>query len=456
MKARLTEGPVGRHLWEQMIPMMIGLMAMISFGLVDAWFVSRLGPLPLAAVSYTQPIGFLVAAMSMGIGVGASSVIARLLGQGAKRRVRRIATHAFLLCGMLGLVLLVLGWVFMDDMFQLMGADETTLPLVRDYMQIYLVGLVFIVAPVIGGSVLRALGNAKVPGILMASTAIINALLDPIMIFGLFGFPRLEVQGAALATVVANLIALTAMLLIGIYRDRFLTFKGISLILDSWKRILHVGLPATATGLIVPLTSAFVTAMVARFGQTAVAGFGVGLRTEALALMPLMALGAAIGPFVGQNAGAGHYDRVRAARNWSIRFGALYGLAVAVLLTVFAEPIVRLFTDEPNAVNAAVTQLRILPWSYCLMGLSITANGALNALGKPLAAMVVSLCRTVLMYVPMSWLLGIYFGLPGVFVGGALGNLSAAIAGYVLLQRGLRQVTQPAAGAGTNLGKGTG
>ncbi len=440
MKARLTEGPVGRHLWELMVPMMIGLLAMISFGLVDAWFVSRLGPLPLAAVSFTQPVGFLVAAMSMGIGVGASSVIARLLGQGARRRVRRIATHAFMLCGLLGLVLLAIGWLFMEEIFGLMGADETTMPFVRDYMQIYLFGLVFIVGPTIGGAVLRALGDAKSPGLLMAMTAVVNAILDPILIFGLFGFPRLEVKGAALATVISSLVSLTAMLVIGIRRDKFLTLRGMKLILDSWRRILHVGLSATASGLMAPLTSAFVVAMVARFGQTAVAGFGVGLRTEALALLPLMALGAALGPFVGQNAGAERLDRVREARNWCLRFLTVYGLAVATMLTIFAKPIVGLFTDDPGAMTAAVTQLRILPWTYCLLGVTMLANTSLNALGKPLAAMFVSLCRTLLVYVPLSWLLGQWFGLIGVFYGGALGNLVSAAVGFVLLQRGLRQV----------------
>ena len=453
MKARLTEGPVGRHLWEQMVPMMIGLLAMISFSLVDAWFVSRLGPLALAAVSYTHPIGFVVAAMAIGMGVGANSVISRLLGQGAKRRVRRIATHAFLLCAMLGLVLLALGWWFMEEIFGLMGADETTMPLVRDYMQIYLVGLVFVIGPAIGGSVLRALGDAKSPGLLMAASAVLNAILDPIMIFGLFGFPRLEVKGAALATVIANFMSLVVIMAIGIRRDRFLTFRGMKLILDSWKRILHVGLSATATGLMAPLTSAFVTAMVARFGQTAVAGFGVGVRTEALALLPLMALGAAIGPFVGQNAGAGHLDRVREARNWCIRFVAIYGLAVAAALSIFAEPIVALFTQDAGAMKAAVTQLRIIPWTYCLLGVTITANGSLNALGKPLSAMMVSLCRTLLVYVPLSWLLGKFFGLTGVFFGGALGNLASATVGIVLLQRGLRQLEADGAGGGMNRGK---
>lgn len=440
MKARLAEGPVGRHLWELMVPMMIGLLAMISFSLVDAWFVSRLGPLPLAAVSYTMPVGFVVAAMAMGIGVGASSVIARLLGQGARRRVRRIATHAFMLSGLLGVVLLAFGWIFMEDIFGLMGADETTMPLVRDYMEIYLVGLIFVVGPVIGGSILRALGDAKSPGVLMTMTAIVNAILDPILIFGLFGFPRLEVQGAALATVIANLISLSAMLVIGIRRDKFLTLRGMKLILDSWRRILHVGLSATASGLMAPLTSAFVTAMVARFGQTAVAGFGVGIRTEAMALLPFMALGAAIGPFVGQNAGAERMDRVREAHNWCLRFVFFYGLAVAALLTIFAEPIVGFFTRDEGAMRAAVTQLRIMPWTYCLLGVTMMANTSLNALGKPLAAMMVSLCRTLLVYVPLSWLLGLLFGLMGVFFGGALGNLVSATVGLVLLRRGLRQV----------------
>lgn len=445
MKARLTEGPVGRHLWELMVPMMIGLLALISFGLVDAWFVSRLGPLPLAAVSFTQPVGFVVAAVVMGIGTGASSVIARLLGQGAKRRVRRIATHAFMLSGLLALVLLAVGRLLMDEIFGLMGADETTMPLVRDYMEIYLVGLIFVVGPAIGGSILRALGDAKSPGVLLTLTAVVNAILDPILIFGLFGFPRLEVQGAALATVIANLISLAAILVIGIRRDKFLTLRGMKLILDSWKRILHVGLSATASGLMAPLTSAFVTAMVARFGQTAVAGFGVGIRTEALALLPFMALGAAIGPFVGQNAGAERLDRVRESHHWCLRFAFIYGLSVATLLTVFAEPIVRLFTGDEGAMQTAVTQLRIIPWTYCLLGMTIIANTSLNALGKPLAAMIVSLCRTILVYVPLSWLLGLLFGLTGVFFGGALGNLVSAMVGFVLLRRGLGQVE--AAGA---------
>ncbi len=445
MKARLTEGSVGRHLWELMVPMMIGLLAMISFGLVDAWFVSRLGPLPLAAVSYTQPVGFVVAAVAMGIGVGANSVIARLLGQGARRRVRRIATHAFLLSGLLGVVLLAAGWLFMDSIFGLMGADETTMPLVRDYMEIYLVGLIFMVGPVIGGSILRALGDAKSPGLLLALTAVVNAVLDPILIFGLFGFPRMEVQGAALATVIANLVSLAAMLAIGIRRDKFLTLRGMKLIFDSWKRILHVGLSANASGLMAPLTSAFVTAMVARFGQTAVAGFGVGIRTEALALLPFMALGAAIGPFVGQNAGAERMDRVRAAHNWCLRFVFFYGLGVATLLTIFAEPIVGFFTEDQGAMRAAVTQLRILPWTYCLLGVTMIANTSLNVLGRPLAAMMVSLCRTLVVYVPLSWLLGLLFGLTGVFFGGALGNLVSAGVGLVLLKRELRQIDRAVA-----------
>ena len=455
MEARLTEGPVGRHLWELMIPMMVGLLAMISFGLVDAWFVSRLGPLPLAAVSYTQPVGFVVAAMAMGVGVGASSVIARLVGQGAKRRVRRIATHAFMLSGLLGLAMLAVGWLFMDEVFRLMGADDTTMPLVRDYMEIYLIGLMFVIGPVIGGSILRALGDAKSPGVLLTLTAVVNAILDPILIFGLFGFPRMEVQGAALATVIANVITLSAMLLIGIRRDKFLTLRGMKLILDSWKRIMHVGLSATASGLMAPLTSAFVTAMVARFGQTAVAGFGVGIRSEALALLPFMALGAAIGPFVGQNAGAERMDRVRAAHRWCVRFVFFYGLGVAAILAFFAEPIVGLFTHDEGAMQTAVTQLRILPWTYCLLGVTMIANTSLNALGKPLAAMTVSLCRTLLVYVPLSWLLGLLFGLRGVFYGGALGNLVSAAVGLLLLRRGLAQIERAGALPEMDRGKAT-
>ena len=212
-------------------------------------------------------------------------------------------------------------------------------------------------------------------------------------------------------------MSLVVIMAIGIRRDRFLTFRGMTLILDSWKRILHVGLPRHCHRLDGSADLCFRN----RNGGAPSArprwpgsAWGYGPRPwPCCRSWPWERRSV---PLSVRMPGRDTLTGYREARNWCIRFVAIYGLAVAAALTIFAEPIVALFTQDEGAMTAAVTQLRILPWTYCLLGVTITANGSLNALGKPLSAMIVSLCRTLLVYVPLSWLLGKFFGLTGVFL----------------------------------------
>jgi hypothetical protein len=170
----------------------------------------------------------------------------------------------------------------------------------------------------INNSVLRASGNAKTPAMIMTVAAVLNIILDPILIFGLFGMPRLEVEGAAIATVLSNALTMVASILAIVFQEKLVSFRHLwpGTIIDSWRRILHVGLPSMASSLIAPMTTAFITYQVAQFGQEAVAGFGVASRIEGVSLMALMALSAAVTPVVGQNYGALKFDRVQAGVNW--------------------------------------------------------------------------------------------------------------------------------------------
>ncbi|MBT77029.1 MAG: MATE family efflux transporter [Gammaproteobacteria bacterium] len=429
----LTQGPIGGTIRSLMMPMLVGMVAMLSYNIADTYFVGQLGTMELAAISFTFPVSFIVGIVTLGLGIGTASVCSRLFGAKKFADVERVAIHAMLLGIVAGLIVIAIGLLTIDPLFTLLGADDTTLPVIRRYMKIYYWGGIFLVVPMISNSVLRASGNAKTPAMIMTVSALFNVILDPIMIFGLFGFPRLEVEGAAVATVVSNIGTLVASILAVTYKQHLITFRHLwpRKIIDSWRRILHVGLPSTASSLIAPITTAFITYQIAQFGQEAVAGFGVASRVEGFVLMAIMALSSAVTPFVGQNFGGQQYKRVKQGVRWCYRFSLIYGLTVTVILAMISGYIAEFFTDDPQAIATAQLHLTIVPISYLGLGMAMTANSAFNAIGKPMPAMFVSLIRTILVYAPLAFLLAKLFGLTGIFAAACTANLVAGGLGRI-------------------------
>ena len=425
-----------------MAPMVIGLMVIITNSLVDAYFVSQLGSAPLAAVSYAFPVSFIVGAIAMGLGTGTASLASRLFGAGNQEKVRQIATHSMLLGLIAGLCVVIFGLLTLEEVFSLLGADEQTMPFVKDYMEIYYWGGIFLVIPMIGNAVLRAGGDAKTPSVLMASTAVINAVLDPILIFGWFGFPALGIKGAALAGVLANVVFLIASLSILIFRENLIQFRKntVAAILHSWNQILHVGLPAIASNLIAPMSTALVTSLISSFGQSAVAGFGLAGRLEAFIIIIFMALGGAIAPFVGQNYGAQKFDRLKQGFVFCVAFSFIYALFCIGFFILSVDTLLGFFTTDPEVIKTAKIQLLYCPWGYGFLGLAVIANGSFNAVGKPMPAMTISIGRTLLVYVPLAYWLASSMGIRGVFIAQVLANLLAGIVGFIWYQNVFKQL----------------
>ena len=425
-----------------MAPMVIGLIVIITNSLVDAYFVSQLGSAPLAAVSYAFPVSFIVGAIAMGLGTGTSSLASRLFGAGNQEKVRQIATHSMLLGLIAGLCVVIFGLLTLEEVFSLLGADEQTMPFVKDYMEIYYWGGIFLVIPMIGNAVLRAGGDAKTPSVLMASTAVINAVLDPILIFGWFGFPALGIKGAALAGVLANVVFLIASLSILIFRENLIQFRKntVAAILHSWNQILHVGLPAIASNLIAPMSTALVTSLISSFGQSAVAAFGLASRLEAFTIIIFMALGGAIAPFVGQNFGAQKFDRLKQGFVFCVAFSFIYALFCIGFFILSVDTLLGFFTTDPEVIKTAKIQLLYCPWGYGFLGLAVIANGSFNAVGKPMPAMTISIGRTLLVYVPLAYWLASSMGIRGVFIAQVLANLLAGIVGFIWYQNVFKQL----------------
>jgi putative MATE family efflux protein len=203
-KAVLVEGPVGRMLINLTAPMILGIVSIVAFNLVDTFFVGQLGIPELAALSYTFPVVLVLGSLAIGLGTGASAVISRAIGEGNEHKVKRLTTDSLILAVLIVAAFAILGLFTIDRVFTMLGAPPNILPLIREYMRIWYIGSICVVVPMVGNSAIRAAGDTRTPGIIMMIAAVVNCIFDPLLIFGIGPFPRLEIAGAAIATVIAR------------------------------------------------------------------------------------------------------------------------------------------------------------------------------------------------------------------------------------------------------------
>lgn len=429
----LTEGKVSSQLVKLTLPMIWGSFTVIAFNLADTYFVSQLGTAELAAMTFTFPVVLLLGNLAMGLGIGVSSVVSRAVGEGESALVKRLTMASLTLSLVVVGVFALIGLGTIKPLFTLLGVKPEILPLVREYMQIWYLGMVFLVVPMVGNSVIRAAGDAQTPSLIMTMAAFLNILLDPLLIFGWGPFPALELQGAALATVIARAMTLAASLLVLGLRERLLLYylPPLQEAREHWGRILRIGFPAALTRAIVPLSMGFVTSIVATYGPAAIAGFGIALRVESFALIVPMALPASIGPFVGQNWGARRYDRIRQALKLSFGFSLVFGGLLAIALSLSADRIAAIFNRDPAVIAVVTIYLIIAPLGYGAAAVLFTASSVSNALGRPLPAVVMSLVQMLVFYVPLAYLGSWLLGLRGIFIAACLSNLIVGLGALI-------------------------
>lgn len=437
----LTRGPVGSVLFKQTLTMMVGMAGMMAFNLVDTFFVGRLGVEPLAAMGFTMPVVIFYGSISMGLGIGASAVISRAFGRGEKAEVQRLTTDSLLLSVLLVTILMLLGILTMKPLFHLLGAEGVVFTQVSEYMGIWYLGVPFVVIPMVGNNAIRASGNINIPTVVMLISFGVNAILDPMLIYGIGPFPRLELQGAALATVIARAFSLCASLYFLIFRFNMLSFKRVAIcrILASWRNVLHIGIPGSLSNIQMPVCMAIITSFIADYGSSAVAAFGVGHRLEALAFMPLMSLGAVLTPFVGQNAGGGFYERVIRALSLSIRFSLLIGGLGFLVFWFWGTELAAIFNANPSVYEVAAQYLAIVSVGFGLHGCTSMGAGICSALRRPMSSLAIISLRWLGIYVPLAWFASRYFGLSGIFFAALLSSILSGLFALWLVKRVLRE-----------------
>lgn len=423
-------GPVGRVLYKLTLPMVIGIIAVFFFNLVDTFFIALLGTQSLAAVSFTMPIAMIVMNLAIGLGIASSALIARATGARNHPLAQQYVAASLLLTLVLAIVMLIFGLLFNDDVFILLGAGEELLPLIWQYMQFWWPGVVVMMLMIVINSNMRAVGNTKLPSMMMLGSAVLNAILDPILIFGIGPIEGMGVAGAALASTLCWLAVVLVMIYslakIDLLHWGELTFKAL---LNIWQRLMSLGIPAIITNVLVPVASGFLLVMIAPMGEQTVAAFGVGARIEPFAIVAILALTSTIPVFVGQNFAAGQHDRIWQALSIAVRFILLWQIVVWLILWAVSPFLATIFSQDQVVIDQIVNYLMIMPVGYAGMGIVLCANSALNALQKTSISMLLNLVRLSIFYVPLAWLGGHFYGFEGLLLGASLGNL---IAGFLV------------------------
>lgn len=434
--AKLVSGSIPRHLVSQTLPAIIGVAAIMSIGIVDAYFIGQLGSAPLAAISFIFPVAVACTSLGVGVMVGINSVIARALGEGDFVRAAQRANFGIVFACACGAAMGLALWLMIDPIFAAMNAPAHLMPLIRAYMTPYAMG--FPLSLVIMGfnGVLRGQGEAKRTSTVSIAYAAANWVLNPVLITGAFGFEGFGIAGSAYATAIGwGIGVLTAMALLrstplplnlGLLRHCRL--------IDPAMAIIKVGLPAAFSNAINPLGLSILTALVALEGEAAVAGFGAAGRLQSFVIVPLLALSGAIGAIVGQNWGAGRFDRAREAALYAAGFCVLWGLAVATWMMLAGEQFAQLFTDDPAVIAEFALYLKIAAWGYAGFGLLIVGNGIMNAVDKAAFALGQSVARVFLVMLPVALILQPGMGSAAIYTAELAANLFGAVSAVVLVR----------------------
>ncbi len=430
--AKFLEGNLFRHVSVMSLTASLGLVAVFAVDLVDMLFISMLGQAELAAaVGYAGAILFFTTSFGIGMAIAAGALVARALGAGDEVAARRRASTALVWAVAFGAVFAGVVWILVPLFVGLLGASGETARLAVSYLRIIVPSLPLLMVGMIGGAILRAHGDANRAMVATLVGGAVNAVLDPILIFG-FG---LDLTGAALASVAAR-AAIAATALLPIFRHHGgLEAPRADHMLPDLRPLAAIAAPAILTQLATPVGQAFVTRSMAEYGEDAVAGMAIVARLTPVAFGVIFALSGAVGPIIGQNAGAGDRDRVRGAFRAALLFTALYVIAAALLLFLLRAPIAAMFDATGQALALVYLFCGPLALVFFFNGTLFVANAAFNNLRQPLRSTWLNWGRHTLGTVPPVLLLSAWLGAPGVLIGQAVGGVVFGLIAWRLAER---------------------
>jgi putative MATE family efflux protein len=439
-----TEGPIFSHLSTLSITSAIGLFAIFAVDLVDVFFIAMLGePELAAAVGFAGTALFFGAAICIGLAIAVATVVAQAVGEESIRQVPdavpdatlqadpvtasvRLATHGLIFIVMLTTPAMIISLIYAPWLIGLMGAEGQTLELAVHYFRIVGSALPILGLAMAATSLLRAVGEAKLAMWATIIGGLVNAVLDPLLIFGF----SLDLTGAAIASVVSRCTVAGFAIYFVAVRHNLLQKPDWSRFSGDIRQVTGIAIPSLITNLAGPFGAAYATTQMAKFGTDAVAAAAVIGRITPVAFAGLYGLSGAVGPVASQNMGAKQWHRVRQTLLSSGVFVSLYVIPVAIGMFLIQDLLVDIFELEAEAAELLHFYCRFIVISYWLFGLQLAANPLFTALRHPGYATISNIGRDLCLGIPLVYLGSSWFGAPGVLAGQAIGNMIAGVTAF--------------------------
>lgn len=438
--------PVNRLLITMSVPMMLAMLVQALYNVVDSVFVSQLSEDALNAVSLAFPVQNIMIALAVGTGVGVNALLSKSLGEQDAKRANSTAEHGVLLAAITCVVFMVLGTLLARPFYMVQVANEPVIvEYGTQYMQICSLFSAGIFMEVMFERLLQSTGRTMYTMFTQGVGAVFNIIFDPLLIFGIGPFPRLEVAGAAVATVMGQFVAAILAILFNHFRNHDIKLSLRGFRFDGWivRRIYMVGAPSIIMNAIGSLMVFGMNQILLTFTKTATAVLGVYFKVQSFVFMPIFGLNNGMVPIIAYNYGARKKDRLLKTVKLGVLYAVLIMIVGMVVMQTVPDKIFLLFQADENMLSIGVPALKIISLSFVFAGYCVVASATFQALGEGVQSMIVSIVRQLVVLLPAAWLLAKLEDVNLVWYSFPIAELASLTLCTVFLVRTYRKLIKP-------------
>ncbi|WP_408955608.1 MATE family efflux transporter [Natroniella sp. ANB-PHB2] len=439
---RLGQEKILKLLFKLSVPSIIGMSTQALYNVVDSIYVGRSSQEALSALSLAFPIQIVLIAIAVGTGIGTSSLISRLLGEGEENRANEVAEHTVIIILFYGIIVGLIGYFYSDNLIRLFTSEQVLIEMGTSYIRIMLIGSIALFYPMIANNILRGEGNTFVPMLGLVVGGVLNIIIDPFLIFGIGIFPELGIEGAAIASIFSKFVGgvLISLILFSPKTQVKFNFKDFKFDFEIIKEIYEVGLPAMVMQLLSSVMIAVMNIIVGGFSTVAIAVAGIYFRLQSFFFMPIFGLGQAYMPILGYNYGHKNPKRMKKTIKYGLLLSSVFTGAGFVIFQLFPRELILLFNDTPELLEIGEVALRRISLAFPVIGPAIIASTTFQALGKGIPSLVLSFLRQIILLLPIMYLLGQLYSLDVLWFAFPISEIISAILILFWLTATLREI----------------
>lgn len=437
---KFTKGHEEKLIIEFAIPIILGNIFMQLYNYTDSVIVGRyIGKEALAAVGASSPYIFLLVSLVIGISIGSSIMVSRSYGKGDTASIKKIADTLYIFLFFSSIVLTILGILFNRQIMSLIGLPENIMPYALDYLNIYLIGIVFLFIFNSLSSILRGMGDSKTPLIFLIASSVFNIVLDLLFVI-VFDW---GIKGVAWATVIAQFFAVFFAI---VYTNKhnkvaYVSIRSMSFDKKVFAESIKLGIPAGLQQMFVSIGMLAIVSVVNGFGTDTIAAYSAAGRIESFVMVIPMTLSIAVTNFTSQNLGAGEFQRIKNGVVATMKINIIASVLIMILLSALSLPLMKMFTEDKIVIETGCTYLFILGLSYWIFGTMFTYMGAIRGIGNTIIPMFISLLSLWLIRVPTAKILSVPLGEIGIWISAPMSWFIGALSSYIFYKKEIKKVS---------------